>query len=143
MGEIDNLGLLIRTIQGIYICYIKQGKLIVESYSDFLADKSNRFIKIRFKDKVGTIGEEREKKSGSSAKFMEKLTNINKQKNIPYPTKYYNSIDILRDYFQTMQMCSKNSEQIGKIDSAYPLCLDKKDKKYTYSRSLIVRTENE
>jgi hypothetical protein len=38
-----------------------------------------------------------------------------------------------------MQMCKDNNIESGKIDSAYPICLTKKDNLFTYSRSVIIR----
>ena len=68
----DNAGLVIRTATGLYICYVKKWKLEIQTYSDFLADQTNLYVKIRFKDKLIEENEIREMKKMNSL-FFEKI----------------------------------------------------------------------
>ncbi len=56
----DDAGLILRTGQGLYICLVEKSKLDVMPYSDFVAHKNKRFIKIRFKDKLNETGIEKQ-----------------------------------------------------------------------------------
>jgi hypothetical protein len=55
LGEMDNIGLIIRTAHGLYVSYIHKGKIELIRYSDFLANKNNNYVKIRFKDKLNKV----------------------------------------------------------------------------------------
>lgn len=71
LRDMDNVGLIIRTTAGVYVCYVnKKKKMEIIPYSDFLADKYNRFIKIRYKDKVN---EDNKRDERSSILFMKRL----------------------------------------------------------------------
>jgi hypothetical protein len=50
----------------------KRKFLEIVPYSEFLSDKNNRFIKLRYKDRLNENNENR-KEEMSSLKFMEKL----------------------------------------------------------------------
>jgi hypothetical protein len=67
----DDAGLILRTGQGLYICLVENKKLDVVPYSDFLAVGNKRYLKIRFKDNMKELAEEKQGK-------FKKKENINK-----------------------------------------------------------------
>ncbi len=72
----DDAGLLLRTGAGLYVCLVENSKLNVVSYSDFVADKNKRYIKIRLKDcpeQVGDYERNRDGEKGDLAKFLNML----------------------------------------------------------------------
>jgi len=70
LKDFDNVGLIIRTTAGVYMCFVNRKKLQIIPYSDFVADKYHRFIKIRYKDKVNLNNKKDEM---SSLNFMKTL----------------------------------------------------------------------
>ncbi len=71
LDELDNAGIILRTVQGLYVCFVKSvGNLEILTYSEFLARKNHKFIKIRLRDKL--IDDYKEDKVKSVA-FFEKI----------------------------------------------------------------------
>ncbi len=70
LKDFDNVGLIIRTTAGVYLCFVNRKKLQIIPYSDFVADEYHRFIKIRYKDKVNLNNTKDEM---SSLNFMSDL----------------------------------------------------------------------
>jgi hypothetical protein len=71
LDELDNAGIILRTVQGVYVCFVKSpGRLEILPYSGFLARKAHKFIKIRLRDKL--IVDYKEDK-GKSVAFFEKI----------------------------------------------------------------------
>ena len=69
-GELDNAGLILRTVGGAYVCYVKSpNKLEIIPYSEFLSDVKLRFIKIRLRDKDKVNKQIEDDKSNSVAFF--------------------------------------------------------------------------
>jgi len=68
---------------------------------------------------------------------------INQFLQFSHPKTYKNSIEVILDYFKTMNMCRGEKQEYSKLDTSYPLCMEKNKNIYSYARSIIVRSKNE
>lgn len=48
LGDYDNVGLILRTHLGVYVCYCRN-KISVQSYNEFISDRKKSLVKVKFK----------------------------------------------------------------------------------------------